>query len=101
MKVAYIVGPYRSKTVHGIVENIRRAEAIAIKYWQFGYAVICPHKNTALFDGLAPDHVWLDGDIEILKRCDVIVMTPGWENSSGSKAELEIAKQLGKEIIYE
>ena len=101
MKIAYIAGPYRSDTVRGIVENIRRAEAVAIKYWQIGYAVICPHKNTALFDGLMPDRTWLDGDIEILKRCDVIVMSKGWENSSGSKAELEIATKLGLEVIYE
>ena len=101
MELAYIVGPYRSDTIHGIVQNIRRAEKYAAKYWQLGYAVICPHKNTALFDGIAPDSVWLDGDIEILKRCDTIVVTPGWENSSGSINEIKIAEQLGKNIIYE
>ena len=101
MKVAYIAGPYRSDTVYGIVENIRRAEAVAIKYWQLGYAVICPHKNTALFDGLMPDRIWLDGAIEILKRCDVIVMSKGWERSSGSKAELFEALELGIEVIYD
>jgi hypothetical protein len=101
VKIAYIAGPYRSDTVHGIVENIYRAEAVAIKYWQLGYAVICPHKNTALFDGLLPDEVWLAGAIEILKRCDVIVMMKGWENSSGSRAELEIALKFGLEVIYE
>ena len=101
MKVAYIAGPYRSGTVYGIVENIRRAEAVAIKYWQLGYAVICPHKNTALLDGLLPDRIWLDGAIEILKRCDVIVLMKGWINSSGSRAELEIATKLGLEVIYE
>lgn len=101
MKVAYIAGPYRSNTVHGIVENIRKAEAVAIKYWQLGYAVICPHKNTALFDGLASDHVWLEGDIEILKRCDAIVMMQGWEKSSGASKEKLIATEYGIEVIYE
>jgi len=66
MKVAYISGPYRAATVHGVVENIRRAERVALKYWQLGYAVICPHTNTALFDGAAPDDVWLAGDLELL-----------------------------------
>jgi hypothetical protein len=101
VKIAYIAGPYRADTVHGIVENIRRAEAVAIKYWRLGYAVICPHKNTALFDGLMPDSVWLAGAIELLKRCDVIVMMKGWENSSGSIAERKIALKLGLEVIYE
>lgn len=101
MKVAYIAGPYRSATVHGIVENIRRAEKYALEYWLKGYAVICPHKNTALMDGAAPDSVWLEGDLELLKRSDVVVMIPGWVNSRGATAELAEALRLGKEVIYE
>lgn len=102
MRVAYIAGPYRSKEgVWGIVNNIRAAETIALKYWRLGYAVICPHKNTALFDNAAPDDIWLAGDIEILKRCDVVVAMTTWEASSGARAEIELAKQLGIEIIYD
>lgn len=58
MRVAYVIGPYRAGTVRGIVENIRRAEEVALALWRLGFAVICPHKNTALFDGAAPDSVW-------------------------------------------
>ena len=101
MKVAYIAGPYRSDTISGVVENIRKAEKVAIKYWKKGYAVICPHKNTALLDGVCDDNVWLKGDIEILKRCDVIVMMEGWETSSGALAELVFAKTNGIEYIYD
>lgn len=101
MKLAFISGPYRAKTPRGIVENIREAESLSIKYWNLGYAVICPHKNTALFDGVAPDDVWLQGDLEMLRRCDVIVMSPRWEESSGAINEHQLAQQLGIEIIYE
>ena len=100
MKLAYISGPYRAATVHGILENIRRAEAVALRYWQTGYAVICPHKNTALMDGACYDHVWLEGDLEILSRCDVVVMMPGWERSEGAKAERQRAIDLGLELVY-
>jgi hypothetical protein len=101
MKVAYIAGPYRSKTIRGVVENIRRAEQVAIKYWLKGYAVICPHKNTALLDGVAADDVWLNGDLEILKRCDVIVMIEGWQWSLGAAAELEFARKHGLEVVFD
>jgi len=101
VKVAYIAGPYRGKTESDVVANIRHAEKYAIKYWRLGYAVICPHKNTALFGGLAPDEVWLKGDLEILKRCDVVVMIPGWRASFGAMDEEEFARKVGLNIIYE
>lgn len=101
MKVAYIVGPYRAKNGRTILENIRAAEAVAIKYWRLGYAVICPHLNTAFFDGLCEDHVWLDGDLEIVKRCDVLVAMHNWKESAGSVRELQLAESIGKEILYD
>lgn len=100
MRLAFISGPYRAATPSGIVQNIRNAERVAIEYWRKGYAVICPHKNTALFDGLAPDSVWLSGDLEMLRRCDVVVMIPGWKASSGAINEESLALNLGKEIHY-
>ena len=101
MKVAYIAMPYRADSTWEIRRNIQRAEHLAMKYWRLGYAVICPHKNTAHFDGGADDSVWLDGDIEILKRCDVIVMGYNWVHSSGAKNELKEAEAAGLEVIYD
>jgi len=100
-KLAYIAGPYKAATARGIVENIQKAEAVAIKYWKAGYAVICPHKNSALFDGIIPDGEWIKRDLIILSRCDVIVMMQGWKDSEGAKKEHDFALQNGIEIIYE
>ena len=99
MKVVFICGPYRARTIHDVVQNIRRAEAYAKKYWKLGYAVICPHMNTALFDGLLPDEVWLSGMLEVLRRCDVVVLTLGWNKSEGSRVEADEALKANKEII--
>ncbi len=101
MKVIYVAGAYRNKTEWGLVENIRHAEAAAIKLWQEGWAVICPHKNTAHFGGLCPDDTWLKGDIEMLKRCDAIYMLKGYEGSEGAMIELATAAIKNLEIIYE
>jgi len=104
MQLVYIAGPYRAPTIRGVVENIQRAEKVAIRYWQYGCAVICPHKNTALMDGSVNDNdhdVWLKGDLEMLKRCDVIVMMNDWQSSEGAKAEHEFAKENGIEIVYD
>jgi len=95
MQVAYICGPYRAPTIHQTVQNIRRAEEAALALWRMGYAVICPHKNTSLLDGACDDSVWLEGDLELLRRSDLVVTLPGWEQSEGSKSEVAEARKLG------
>ena len=97
----YVAGPYRSATEWGLVEHIRNAEAAAIRLWQAGWVVICPHKNTAHFGGTCPDEVFLQGDLEILRRCDAIFMLKGWEKSAGARAELKEAKRANLAIVFE
>lgn len=101
MKVIFVSGPYRADSTKGILTNIRKARKVALRLWSEGWAVICPHSNTALFDGECDDNVWLDGDIEILRRCDAIYMMEGWIRSIGARAEHELARELGMEIYYE
>ena len=101
MKVIFISGKYRAGSEWGLVENIRKAEAAAIELWKQGWVVLCPHKNTAHFGGLCPDRVWLEGDIELLKRCDAVFMLDNWHDSEGAMEEYRIAKELNKEIIFE
>jgi len=100
-RVAYIAMPYRAKTEWELVLHIRAAERLALKYWRLGYAVICPHKNTAYFGGSAPDDVWLKGDLAFLARSDVIVMGPGWPLSSGATEEYNCAREWGIEVIFD
>lgn len=95
MKVAYVAGPYRGQGANGIVQNILNARAVAVELWQMGYAVVTPHLNTALMDGAAPDSVWLAGDLEIMRRCDLVVLLPGWAYSEGAVAEYLEAQRRG------
>jgi hypothetical protein len=97
MKVAYIAGPYRGQSKIKIINwlqrqaNIRRAVKVAKWAWREGFAVICPHKNSGNFDGLVTDLMFLKGDKEILKRCDAMILVPGWQTSAGTREELKIA----------
>lgn len=101
MKVIYVAGPYRGHSESEVVANIRHAEAAAIRLWQTGWAVICPHLNTRMFGGLCPDDTWLKGDLEILKRCDAIYMVDGWQRSRGATDELHLAQSLNMGVLYE
>jgi hypothetical protein len=100
-KVIYVAGPYRALTEYEIKQNIERAEKIAIELWKLGWAVICPHKNTAFFDGNIPDHLLLEGYLQILKRCDAIFMMPGWECSEGAAIEYIHAKFIYRLEIFD
>jgi hypothetical protein len=97
MKLVFISGKYRGD----VDANIAHAKKAAIRLWQAGYVVLCPHLNSAHFDGLCPDEVWLAGDIEMLKRCDIIFMLSNWRDSEGARNELEIATTLGMGIMFE
>jgi hypothetical protein len=99
VKLAYVSGPYRSpkgwQDHYGVLRNIQRAEQVAVELWRRGFAVICPHKNTAFLDGVAPVDAWLQGDLVMVERCDLVVMVPGWETSEGANIEREHALRRG------
>jgi len=106
--IVYLAGPYRAKTAFEVVMNILKIRKDAMKLWNAGYVVICPHLNTFLMDGLCnrfsqtfsvwkklclvyqflfrfnqydekSSHIFLGGDMEILHVCDAICMTNGWK----------------------
>ncbi len=93
MKIVYVAGPLRAPTAWGIAENVRRAERWGLEVARAGAMPLIPHANTANFHGEGSDQVWLDGTLELLRRCDAAVFIPGWPASSGSRNEFEEAKR--------
>ena len=121
MKLIYVAGKYLGDSDWETYLNIHLARLAAHKLWHEGWAVICPHSNTAFFGG-ANEHEkdnpngdwrrwkddqngdwgrWIDGDLEMVRRCDAIYMLSNWIDSKGAKLELEEAKKTGKTIFYE
>lgn len=93
-KLIYVAGPYRGKSESEVWRNIMAARDIAAEVWKKGYVAICPHLNTMLMGGILPDKRWLEGDLEILRRCDGIVLVSE-ELSSGVETEIDEALKLG------
>lgn len=96
MKLIYVSGAYRAPTDEGVEENIARARAVAINLWKTGWAVICPHANSSHMP--VDTATMLEGDMEILKRCDAIYLLYGWGESEGAKSEYSQAVKAGLEI---
>jgi hypothetical protein len=100
--ICYLAGPYRADTDEGVVDNITNARKVGIELWEKGYTAIVPHLNTNRFelDCNCYPEVYLLGDLEILARCDAMVVLPGWEHSSGTKGEIEFAVRRGIPVTY-
>jgi nucleoside 2-deoxyribosyltransferase len=93
MEVLYVAGPIRNQSHWERHKNILRAEAVAVQLWQKGFAVICPHKNTEFIDGAVSSDAIEQGDLELLGRCDGMVLLVGWSLSAGTRVEVEYALQ--------
>ena len=83
-----------------VQQNVMRAMKLAVEVWRMGAVALTPHANTMFFTGAADDKVWLDGDLELLRRSDAILMTPDWQESSGARAEHGYAVQMGLPVFY-
>jgi nucleoside 2-deoxyribosyltransferase len=99
-KLVYVSGPYTAPTDNEINENIQRAEDIAVMLMRNGFDVITPHKNTAGYQQYEFTHErYLEQDINILSRCDAIIMMNGWRYSKGACIEMEYAREKKIPII--
>lgn len=112
MKLIYIAGPYRPYTCAdgtwvGTPMNIRNAEVTAVNLVNalgpYGLFPVVPHLNTRDFENQVEqndDQYFLDGTMAMLERCDAVLLTMpnADEVSSGTKAEVHRAYQLGIQV---
>ena len=98
--VVYISGKYTAKTQAEELTNIKLAAEVAEKYWHKGYTVICPHTNTMFVKDVDYEG-FMAGDIEILSRCDIIVMMKSWYESKGAIREYNYAVKHNIQIIFD
>ncbi|MGA4442563.1 DUF1937 family protein [Ectopseudomonas hydrolytica] len=93
----YVAGPYRAATRDAIARNIDAARQIGISAAALGWFPVIPHANTAHMELDLPDlgdEFWLRGTLEMMERCDAVVLVPGWEHSAGTKGEIARADAL-------
>ena len=102
MKKIYIAIPYSKVDKDHSFET---ANQVAAYYIRQGCCVYSPITDGHVLKryGLPDDwEFWGKFDREFIKWCDEIVvcMINGWEQSTGVKAEIELARRLGKSIHY-
>lgn len=98
MKVIYVSGPFSADNNWEIEQNIRRAESLSLEVWKEGCAAICPHANSRFFNGTLTYEEWLQGDLEILSRCDGVIVVSG-PRSKGVLEEIALARSLFMKVF--
>lgn len=94
MSVYYLAGPYTGRTPRETELNIRKAEDVSAHLWRVGIANVCPHTMTRHMVGVAPEATFLEGMIEIMSRCDEVLLLDGWRGSRGAVIECEKARHM-------
>jgi hypothetical protein len=101
--LVYIAGPFSGKGATreeqraDTEKKIARAVALGIKVAKLGAYPVIPHANTAHpeFEDVQPYPFWIAGTGELLVRCNAVLFTDDWQESSGARGENELAIDAG------
>jgi len=99
MKVVYIAGPFRAATAWQVERNIRAAEEQILYVAEMGASALCPHTNTRFLDGTMTGEYWLAATLELMRRCDAVLLVGDWEKSAGTRGEVAEADALGMPVF--
>ena len=88
-----------------VLENMRRGIRMSTEVLLCGMAPFCPwidyHFSLALRDGeVLTIEDYYQYSLAWLEAADVMLVAEGWEDSIGTKAEIQRAHELGKSIYY-
>jgi hypothetical protein len=107
-KRIYLAGPYSHLDRDVRLERFHRLNEVAAKFMQSpeDHVVFSPISMT---HPIAEQHelplnweFWERNDRAFIDWCEllVVVKLPGWQESVGVKAEIAIANELGKPVVY-
>lgn len=101
--IYYICSPYRANTPEQKAKHIQYAKDLA--RWQLlnGYSVIVPHLCVAEClndDDQQERNIGIEVDLELMKKCDVIIVGMRYGVSDGMKTEIYHAEKLKIPVVY-
>lgn len=101
--VVYIAGKFRGPEFNDVQRYIDVASWFRAPIAKLKCFPVCVH----IGEGLAMHDLnqenngqwWIESTLEVLRRCDAVVVVPGWQTSSGTFGEVQEALRLGKPVF--
>jgi hypothetical protein len=100
MQLVYIAGPYRAATAWDVEKNVRAAEELAHAVWRLGAVAICPHAMARWMSDV-PEENYLEGFIDLLRRCDALITVRDWRESRGAMDEVAVAREIKIPVFFD
>jgi hypothetical protein len=94
-KKVYVSGPMTGVPYY----NFPAFDEAAARLRGMGYEVVNPADKVIVEGWEWTDY--LRHDIKEVCDCEAIFMLEGWEKSAGAQLEIEVARGLGLEVLYE
>ena len=94
--VVYVAGPVRPMGGRSREDNVAKGANLAQDVWEAGFTALSPHLNSGTMDTeRVEEEEYVRGSLELLDRCDGVILARGWQGSAGSKQELGLAMAMG------
>jgi hypothetical protein len=100
VKIVYVAGRFRAANDFEVEANIRRAEALGLEVAKLGASPVIPHANTRSLHNHIGEAFMLEATLELMRRCDALVLVEGWQDSQGTRDEMCEAHFLGLPVFY-
>ena len=104
MKLVYICSPYRAEDKETLQRNIDYAKELTKESLLRGECPVAPHlyMTQCLDDNVDQERtIGLEAGIEILRKCDRVIVGMRYGISKGMKAEIKKSGQYAIQILFD
>lgn len=104
MKLIYIAGPYTAETPEGIQENVEAAQQLGrevMSLFPGKVLAVVPHSMGKGLESQGDYAFWCAATLELMRRCDGVVLRHNWCDSPGAVNEVNEAIRQKMPIVVE
>lgn len=99
--MGYLSAPISAPEALFRTYNRLRAQEVSARLWEAAVLHYCPHANSpAVGCTDVPYETWMAMDLEVIQRCDWVLMLEGWEQSVGCTREFNVALNLDIPVVF-